>query len=532
MLYVKIYQSDPSAPVVLPRAAYVVRNYSKRAIGGPKEATIRVKASTPVLQSLRTYLDYGIHIINDQGAIVWWGYVEDVTMSASDGSAIITCAGWWKKLSTRYYANTQGQFAFMDTSADKQSFSEGANIIRVSNSFYTNGDTWTINSIGVNLYMVGDRSADSVSLKVLANGSFLGDGYFAPDTGTVVSTSTNSYTGTQIGKNGGYFQYDLAAPFTYNNTIRWIDLTASGTYNIDNYFQVGVNTKKACLNSYLRWYKDVDWHIGTSNGPAGNGPNGWMLFKLIGTLPTTTQINNVIISTGYYSGIDVMSASGVSSCQYREGKEKCDAIIEDLLKTGNNSGVRYLIDISPYRRVRIYTEPVAQIGDYWKLTGATKIGYGIADLANKVSAIYTTQAGASSSGTQAQTAWQENTVSQTRYGVREQIISLKDTDATAAANYVTTALDMTAYPQTKVEWDMGGKVRIHSPYGGIVRADTCPVGYWARVTDSVQTFLDSPFIKSANVIFVEEAEYDADGDSYTPVPRGSENDWQMYTFSG
>jgi hypothetical protein len=530
---IKIYPTTPDTPIPLPRAAFMVQRYSKRAIGGCKEAVIKVAADAAILASLRNTINYGIHIFNSQGALVWWGYIEDISTSAIESTGTMTCAGWWKKLSTRYYAQPKGMYAFMDTSADKQAFSEGANIELVAQAIYnpSPSDAWDVSAIGVNLYMVGDRNSDSVNLSIMTDsGTPIGD--YSYPTSTTVAYWTTSPTGATIGKNGGYFQYDLNTTFSFTNTIRWIKLTATGPYNIANYFQCGVNTKKIYDQGKLRWYKDVDWHSGTSNGPAGNGPDGSMLFKLIGSLPTTTQITNVINATGDYSGIDVMSASGVSSCQYREGKEKADAIIEDLLKTGNTSGTRYLIDVSPYKRVRIYAEPTAAIGDYFRLTGATKIGYSIANLANKVSAIYTTQKGASTSGSQAQTDWQENATSQTRYGIREQIISLKDTDETAADNYVTTALNLMAWPETKVEWDFGSKVRIYSPYGGIVRNDTCPVGYWARVTDSVQSYLESPFIKAASVVFVEEAEYDADGDAYTPTPRGSAPDWQLFTFSG
>ncbi len=532
MLYVKIFESSPTSPVILPRIAFVVERYSRRVIGGPKEAAIRALGDPSTLASLRTYIGYGVHVVNDQGAVVWWGYIEDISLSATEGRAQITCAGWWKQLASRYYGDSTGMFSFMETSSDKQAFSDGGNIERVCGSFYHPSDDWTITSIGVNLYVAGDPSArlDYVQMDIYNDGAVF-PGYTVPG-GTLLSAATPLLASTDIGKNGGYFQFDLTTPLQYGGTVKWINLSATGLNSSTDYYQVGVNTKKEYSYGELTWYKDVDWHHGTSNGPAGNGPDGWMLFKLIGTLPTTTQIYNVINSTSDYSGIDVMSASGVSSCQYREGKEKCDALIEDLLKTGKSTGVRYLIDISPEKRVRIYTEPTAAIGDYYKLTGATKIGYSLDGLANRISAIYTTQKGPSTAGTQAQTDWQEDDDSQTRYGIREQIISLKDTDLTAADNYVTTALGLMAYPQTKVEWDNGNKVRIFTPYGGRVRPDTCPVGYWARVTDSVQTYLDSPFIKSANVIFVEEAEYDAESDSYTPTPRGSETDWQLFTFSG
>lgn len=533
MLYIKIFATTPAAPVILPRAAYSVERYSKRAIGGPKDATISVLGDAAALASLRTYIGYGIHITNDQGAVVWWGYLEDISLSATEGRAQITCAGWWKKLAMRYYADSTGVFSFMDTSADKQSFSDSANILRVCGSFIKpSGSDWTITAVGVNLYVAGDPAAraDTVRLDIYNDGAVFPD-YTVPGA-TLLSTWSTYPSATVIGKNGGYVQYDLTTPVAYNTTKKWICLSATGSYSATDYYQAGVNTKKQNGYSQLVWYKDVDWHLGTSNGPNGNGPNGWMLFKLIGTLPTSTQIYNVLNATGDYNGIDIMSASGVSSCQYREGKEKCDAIVEDLLKTGDSGGTRYLIDVTPEKRVRVYTEPAAAISSCLRLTGATKIGYSIENLANRISAIYTTQKGASTGGTQAQTGWQEDAISQTRYGVREQIISLKDTDEAAAVNYVTTALGLLAYPQTKVEWDMGARVGIYTPYGGRVRPDTCPVGYWARVTDSVQAYLDSPFIKSASVIFVEEAEYDAESDSYTPTPRGSENDWQMFTFSG
>lgn len=504
---------DTNVSIALPPALYMPHHYSKNvAVGGCDEATVNAYGSRAALDALRACLGYGVRITNDEGALCWWGYIEDVNVSPDEGGAEIACKGWGHKFKNHYYAQSAGMDAYMDGAGAKHNVSEGSGITKLAQSFAnTSGTNWTARKLGLNLYVSGTRD-DSVNVDIVA------DNAGSPST-TVISSWATSPSGAQVSAANGYMQYDLTTPFTYDSTLRWIVVTPTGTLPIaSGMYQVGVNDQAGYAGGTFKYYIPTTW---TANR-ADNGKATDMQFKLLGSEPIDTILSAIYSATvagDYFQGIDFAYASYPATCQHRDGKERADKVIEAILKIGTSSGQRLLFAVSEQRRVRVFTEPLVPAAPYM-LAGVVKIGQDLSKIVNEVRAIYTTQSGASSSGTPQTTNWSSDAVSIARYGKRQLTLSLNNVDAAAAASAVATALAQRAYPSTQFEYSGGAGIDIYGPGGGKIRRDTCPFGYWTRLSNASVGGFDSPFMRGANLCFIDGAEYNAEQDDYMPIPKG------------
>jgi len=409
MLFVTAHQPsvvDTNAMCALPPALYKPHHYSKNvAVGGCDEATINAFGSRAALDALRGYLGYGVRIINDEGTLCWWGFIENVTVAPETGSAEIACKGWEHKLKNRYYAQSAGMDAYMDGAGAKHNVSEGSGITKIAQSFAnTTGTSWTARKLALNLYVVGSR-VDNVNVDIVADNA-------GSPSSTVIASWAISPSGGAVAAANGTMIYDLTTPFTYDNTLRWIVITPTGASSGGNFYQAGVNDKADYANGTFKWFISPNW---TANR-ADNGKATDMQFKLLGaeTLDVLlTALYNATVANDYFTGIDFSGSPFASTCQYRDGKERADKVLDALLKIGNTANQRMLFAVSEQRRVRVFTEPLVPAAPY-ALIGAVKIGQDLAKIANEVRAIYTTQAGASTSGTPATTAWSTDATSVTR----------------------------------------------------------------------------------------------------------------------
>lgn len=516
MLFVTAHQPsvvDTNAMCALPPALYKPHHYSKNvAVGGCDEATINAFGSRAALDALRGYLGYGIRITNEEGARCWWGFIENVTVAPEEGQAEIACKGWGHKFKNRYYAQSAGMDAYMDGSGSKHNLSEGSGITKIAQSFAnTTGTSWTARKLALNLYVVGSR-VDNVNVDIVADNA-------GSPSSTVIASWAISPSGGAVAAANGTMIYDLTTPFTYDNTLRWIVITPTGASSGGNFYQAGVNDKADYANGTFKWFISPNW---TANR-ADNGKATDIQFKLLGaeTIDTIlSAIHAATVANDYFAGIDFDTmASYPSTCQYRDGKERADKVVEAILKIGNNSNQRLLFTVSEQRRIRVFPEPPVPAAPY-ALVGAVKIGQDLSKIVNEVRAIYTTQSGASTSGTPATTAWSTDGVSVTRYGKRQLTLSLSNIDAAAAAGAVATALSQRAYPATHFDFGSGGSIDIFGPGGGRIRRDACPFGYWARLSNANVGTFDSPFARGANLCFIDGAEYNAEQDDYMPIPKG------------
>jgi hypothetical protein len=81
---VAIYDRDFSGVQLTPvGAAFEVSRYSFDVLGGPFEAAIQVIGSLPAISELIQRLRCPIEIYDEAGALVWWGFIREVTASVN-----------------------------------------------------------------------------------------------------------------------------------------------------------------------------------------------------------------------------------------------------------------------------------------------------------------------------------------------------------------------------------------------------------------------------------------------------------------
>lgn len=77
-LYLTAEQRDFSAPRHMPLLTYQVRSYNKHQVGGPVQASVSAVGPDTEIWELLNMLRTPIHIRNDTGTSVWWGYIAEV----------------------------------------------------------------------------------------------------------------------------------------------------------------------------------------------------------------------------------------------------------------------------------------------------------------------------------------------------------------------------------------------------------------------------------------------------------------------
>lgn len=496
-------------------AKVTVMNYSRAAMGGPKEATIQAIGDPVVLTTFAEMAGYGVTIFNDLGQPVWWGRVVAPVVDTGTATAEIKCEGWWRTLDNRYYANGTGLLAYPDTSGDRQNFGEGSGIVSGAGSFSAAGLSWTASVIGVWLGKQG-APVDDILIEV-RNDSGGNPG------ATVLATATVAAIDLSLdGMN--YVQRPLSSSITVDGTTKWIRISRVGAVDITNYYQIGVNRDAGFAGGTFKHEQPAaTWVTGVNIG--GTTTTADMNFKLIGYVPTMTQVANALAThSDFLLAVDVINTSGVSTIPYRDGKAKVQKVIEDLLQIGDTTGTRLLAEVTVDRRVRIYTEPNADTPHI--ILGAMRYGVDVSDMANKVSVIYTTLDGnGSTAGQSFETAWISDVSSIAEYGTHELKFSASDLDAATSVTLATTLLNSHKNPPPHVELSDAVESRLYGPRSNPLRKDTCPAGVWMRVRD-VTGYLPPKFV-DATLIFVEEASYDAITDRYTPTPRGKRGPFEV-----
>ena len=101
----------------------------------------------------------------------------------------------------------------------------------------------------------------------------------------------------------------------------------------------------------LGWWKTLDWRYYGNGGTAST--------------VTTTQISDIITASGaFFTGTDVVDASGVSSSQYRDGDSTALAQIAELPRTPTSGSRRTRATVTTERLLRIETEADSSVSDW------------------------------------------------------------------------------------------------------------------------------------------------------------------------
>jgi hypothetical protein len=125
-----------------PRLQFIPRTYSWQAVGGPHVATIDAVGPAIARWELFNLLRCPVEIYNDQGEIVWWGYVADVEVSEGAITARASIDTLVNRVAVAYAytseANTVGERATTAYAQDDLSVDEYGTFERLESSGTSN----------------------------------------------------------------------------------------------------------------------------------------------------------------------------------------------------------------------------------------------------------------------------------------------------------------------------------------------------------------------------------------------------------
>jgi hypothetical protein len=111
------------------------------------------------------------------------------------------------------------------------------------------------------------------------------------------------------------------------------------------------------------------------------------------------------------------------------------------------------------------------------------------------------------------------------YGTKELLYSASNLDAASALTLANTLLNAKRNPPAQIELGDTRLSQLYGPWYNRLEKSVCPAGVWMRIKD-ISGYVPPKFV-DASLIFVEEANYDATTDRYTPRPREGRNPFEV-----
>ena len=202
------------------------------------------------------------------------------------------------------------------------------------------GSSWTVDSISVYLAKVGSPS-DDVYVRLYS------DNTGAP--GTLLETAT--IDGADVGTAPNWIEASFANTQSISNsTLYWIVLERTGSNDYDDYFTVGITESDEYTGGAL-WLHNSDAYVASTNND--------MMFRVWGADATTDQIQTMLndVNITALETIDIVTASGIDSNQYRSGERTVLDEITDLIDLGTSSGGQLYFEVTRERVARVKGAP-------------------------------------------------------------------------------------------------------------------------------------------------------------------------------
>lgn len=218
----------------------------------------------------------------------------------------------------------------------------------VAQSFTNNAtDSWVAWEIWVRLLRIGNP-ADNVLLQIWSDSGGL------PGTvidGGFITGSTISIFSTQ------WYKANLTgvAPLS-PGTPYWVVARRSGASEVDQYYQVDIDESAGYTLGVLKYWNGSAW---VNPVTAAGTATASMPFSVYGKEETTTQMQRLEADAGQFLiGTQLLDFSSLTTYQFRDGKLRASAELENLLDTGASDGRRLLSTVTAQRILQIYKEPL------------------------------------------------------------------------------------------------------------------------------------------------------------------------------
>lgn len=263
-------------------------------------------------------------------------------------TAKLTCLGWWQTLDWRYLAQSAGLESYQPTSGVEQSVGAAAANARAAQSFQlSSSQPWTAYSVKLQLRKQGTPT-DNLLVDLCIDSAGV--------PGTVLTSVT--LAGSSLPTSLDWVEFVFTTPVTLAlATTYWLVMRRSGAVDAANYYVMTVGPALGYASGVYRLYNGSSW--------VARSPDADAAFQVTGVQETTEQIRYAIQTYApFITAVEIQTASGVYSSQYRDGATLLLAEIEALLKSGTTNGRRLLATITRERVLCVYEEPTSGDQDY------------------------------------------------------------------------------------------------------------------------------------------------------------------------
>ena len=269
--------------------------------------------------------------------------------SGDEGTASITCKGWFKTLEWRHYANAQGKESYEVTGTGGREIGEDDRPMLAQSFQIAATVAWSASSIWIRPWKQGtDGNLPTDDLEI----------YLKADSGGMPGNilASGSMSAADIGTNADWLEFVLDKTVSLSpGTVYWIHITRSGGVDETAYFMVDTNRDAGYERGELYlWNAPLNsWGIDMWGGNWGD-----LLFQVTGIIENTEQIKDLVASCGeFLKGVIIENISALESNPYRDGDTLASYELNKLLDTGTSNDRRLLCEVTRNRYLRVYEEP-------------------------------------------------------------------------------------------------------------------------------------------------------------------------------
>jgi hypothetical protein len=271
--------------------------------------------------------------------------VSQADLKAKDKVTFI-CRGWWDTLSWQYYDNHLGLISYATGGGGKATIGDVPSSLAVAQWFKT-ATPITASTLKIKICKTGNPT-DELYVSIWHNDIFIQD--------SIVD-------GEDVPSEMEWLEVQVSPPVFYDTGEHgWIYLRREpygvGWVDPDNYYWCALDTGFAPWTGFLE--NDQTPPTPPGWGPRPKDSDGKMLLQILDSIETTTQISTAITTKAQFvTGTTIQNASGIYSCQYRNGENTTLAEVENLLKAGTSNDLRLLAKVLQNRELFVYEEPTA-----------------------------------------------------------------------------------------------------------------------------------------------------------------------------
>lgn len=266
--------------------------------------------------------------------------------------AQLTCRGWWDTAKWQYYSTDEGKEAHEEIDTSYYGREVGEDDRPICAQSFQLGSTvgWDAYLISVRVRKHKDTNNDNFIVDLCTDSG--------GDPGSSVRQVSLDFTNFSTAMEWVDFElpsaYSLALVTTY-----WIKCSKAGSISLDECYIVDGDGNEGYQRGVFKIY-----NTNTSEWVQSKPMD--MNFRVMGRLLTTDQISDMITNgTEFFTGVDIITSSGIYKNQFRDGQTSTLHEIEKLLNMGTTNQRRMLARVLPNLHVEVREEP-ALYASNWK----------------------------------------------------------------------------------------------------------------------------------------------------------------------